>query len=161
MLGLPPHYSKGGRWQTRRALPLHVLGSATTAAAVQGGRAARGFHMAPPPGGDEGDWFEDYDTDMSDASGEGGSDQGSPFPSDSEGAGGGAAAGASSDDDGGSDGGDDGFEGRVASETRADHKNRLYTVIDRQSLLRMQVCAPQGGRGATCMPVAFPAGAAR
>jgi hypothetical protein len=94
---------------------------------------------------------------MSDASGEGGSDQASPFPSDSEGAGGGggAAAGASSDD-GGSDGGDDGFEGRVASETRADHKSRLYTVIDRQSLLRMQVCAPLGGVGrhlyARCIP---------
>ena len=101
--------------------------------------------MAPPPGGDEGDWFEDYDTDMSDASGEGGSDQGSPFPSDSDG--GGAAAGGNSSDDGGSDGGEDGFEGRVASETRADHKHRLYTVIDRQSLLRMQVSMPLGRAG--------------
>lgn len=86
--------------------------------------------MTPPPGGDN-DWFEDYDTDMSDASGHP-SDQDSPYQSDSDGSG----SGRSSSDD---DAGDDGFQERTASEGGADQYKRMYTVIDRQNLRRMQV----------------------
>lgn len=74
--------------------------------------------------GSDDEWFEDYDTGMSDGEG------GSPFNSDSDG------EGSSS---GGDD--DDGFESpqRVASQARSDHRRRMYTIIDRQSLQRMQV----------------------
>lgn len=38
-----------------------------------------------------------------------------------------------------SGGEDDGFEERGVSEARSDHKRRLYTILDRQSLRRVQV----------------------
>lgn len=38
-----------------------------------------------------------------------------------------------------SGGGDDGFEERDPSEGRSDFKRRLYTILDRQSLRRVQV----------------------
>lgn len=91
-----------------------------------------------PPGSD--DWFEDYDTDMSDGSG----DEGPASLSDSGGAGRGHDS--SSDDDGG------GFEG-PASEVRSDRKRSLYTVIDRANLRRMQVGAAGRGWGRWVLPL--------
>lgn len=82
-----------------------------------------------PPGNDDDVWFEDYDTDMSDGS-QPSQPEGSPFSSDSD------------DDErgagGSSDGDDDGFDDRDVSEARSDHKRRLYTILDRQSLRRVQ-----------------------
>lgn len=80
-------------------------------------------------GSDDDAWFEDYDTDMSNGSGSGG------YPSDSDG---GHAGSSSSDDDG-----DDGFE-RTQPGALVQSRSRLYTIIDRPSLRRLQV---QGGRG--------------
>jgi hypothetical protein len=79
-------------------------------------------------GGDD-DWFEDYDTDMSNASG-GASDPGSPHQEHSDG---GDSASSSGDD------ADDGYQERAAAEGSTDQRKRLYTVIDRANLRRMQV----------------------
>ncbi|KAI3429520.1 hypothetical protein D9Q98_005609 [Chlorella vulgaris] len=78
-------------------------------------------------GGDD-DWFEDYDTDMSNASG-GASDPGSPHQEHSDG---GDSASSSGDD------ADDGYQERAAAEGSTDQRKRLYTVIDRANLRRMQ-----------------------
>ncbi|PSC75216.1 putative E3 ubiquitin-ligase ARI1 isoform X2 isoform A [Micractinium conductrix] len=74
-------------------------------------------------GSDDDAWFEDYDTDMSNGSGSGG------YPSDSDG---GHAGSSSSDDDG-----DDGFE-RTQPGALVQSRSRLYTIIDRPSLRRLQ-----------------------
>jgi hypothetical protein len=92
-----------------------------------------------PPGNDDDVWFEDYDTDMSDGS-QPSQPEGSPFASDSDDDEGGAGSGHSSS------GEDDGFEERSVSEARSDVKRRLYTILDRQSLRRVQVLATAGLR---------------
>lgn len=81
--------------------------------------------------GSDDEWFEDYDTDVS----MGSDDGGDPYPSDSDG--GGSGGGGSSSDE-------QALEA-VPSEATSDRRNRLYTVIDRSSLQRMQV-RRQGGR---------------
>lgn len=78
-------------------------------------------------GSDEDQWFDDYDEPMSDG------EDGDAYPSDSEA---GGRGGSSS-----SGGAADGFEDRGTSEARSELRNRLYSVIDRQNLRRMQVGA--------------------
>lgn len=75
-------------------------------------------------GSDEDQWFDDYDEPMSDG------EDGDAYPSDSEA---GGRGGSSS-----SGGAADGFEDRGTSEARSELRNRLYSVIDRQNLRRMQ-----------------------
>ena len=82
--------------------------------------------------GSDDEWFEDYDTDVS----MGSDDGGSPYPSDSEGGNGGGSS---------SSGGEEAVEA-VPSEAASDRRNRLYTVIDRSSLRHMQVRRGRDGR---------------
>lgn len=100
-------------------------------------------------GGDEDQWFDDYDEPMSDGEDE------DAYPSDS-GAGSSGGTGSS-----GSGGGDDGFDERGPSEALSEQRNRLYSVIDRQNLRRMQVSGAAeaagqhiGGRLAARRPLA-------
>lgn len=76
-------------------------------------------------GSDEDQWFDDYDEPMSDGENE------EVYPSDSDASG---RRGSSS-----SGGPAEGYGERGTSETRSELRNRLYSVIDRQNLRRMQV----------------------